>query len=244
MFVTHFLFPVLGGLLLMLSAHRIFNEQVTCAKKRRALFVTAAIFPILMTWLGLPSFVLWVLIGTLFLILRGSHHFFYRFPSDLSLENALQLLDQVILSMKSGRSFRTAIKESMRAFSRQKMSRVLQEIIERMEHGGRLGTAQPIAREILDEFLAIEASGARMIASLENLRSSFRMKFIFRRRSGQVSLQSRLQAAISSLLYMPLLFFHVRSGHLFELRTLISIMLFVFAQAWIHMLARRFRWTV
>ncbi|HRO66435.1 MAG TPA: hypothetical protein PL182_02600 [Pseudobdellovibrionaceae bacterium] len=244
MLMAQILVPMLGSLLLMMSVRRMSVAKALSERKHRAFFVTAGFFPLVALAINTSPLVLWCLIGSLVLFLRALDTFFRRFSTDFTLENALELLDQVILSMKSGRSLRNSLQDAVRTFSKHEMSRVLQELVARMEHGGDFSKSQPIAREILREIRLIDAKGTKMIAAFESFRSLVRTRFIFRRRSGQVTLQTRVQAGVSCLLFAPLLFFQLRSGNFSDVRTVISVILFVVAQVWIHFLSRRHAWKV
>ena len=244
MLMGQILVPMLGSLLLMMSVRRMSVIKALSERGHRAFFVTAGFFPLIALAINTSPLVLWCLIGCLVMFLRGLDTFFRRLSPDFSLENALELLDQVILSMKSGRSLRNSLQEATRTFSKHEMSRVLQELVARLEHGGDFSESSPIAREFLREIRLIEAKGTKMIAAFESFRSLVRTRFIFRRRSGQVTLQTRVQAGVSCLLFAPLLFFQARSGTFFSARTAISVALFVTAQVWIHFLSRRHTWKV
>ncbi|MBX3033724.1 MAG: type II secretion system F family protein [Bdellovibrionaceae bacterium] len=244
MLMAQIVVPMLGSLLLMMSVQRMSVMKALSEHKHRAFFVTAGFFPLIALAINTSPLVLWCLIGSLLVFLRVLDAFFRRFSPDFSLENALELLDQVILSMKSGRSLRNSLQDAVRTFCRHEMSRVLQELVARLEHGGDFSKSQPLAREFLREIRLIEAKGTKMIAAFESFRSLVRTRFIFRRRSGQVTLQTRVQAGVSCLLFAPLLLFHLRSGKFLDARTLISVVLFVIAQLWIHFLSRRYTWKV
>ncbi|MBX2988199.1 MAG: type II secretion system F family protein [Bdellovibrionaceae bacterium] len=153
------------------------------------------------------------------------------------------MLDRAILSMKSGRSLRISLREAARE-SPPFLSRLLHNIIDRLEHGAASGKSSGLAAEIARELRRAELRGGRMLESMESFRRDLRLRADFRHKSGQLTLQTRAQAILALLLYLPLLGIQIRSGHLLAARTLVSVALFFGAQLCIHLTARSFKWKV
>jgi hypothetical protein len=236
------LIPLFGLSVYSLSVRRISLKNFSRAHQR-AFFVTIAVIPIFLIVIGTSSIILWTLIGCLSLILRALPNILSKFRRTLSLEESIQLLDRLILSMRSGFSLRSSLKEASRDGAKE-TRRAAQDLFERLENGGVIGPRDVLTGEILRELRRIEARATRSIEAVQSLRSALRIRADFRRKSGQITLQIRLQAALAVTLYLPLLFIQWRSGHLFAARTLLSMFLFAGAQIWIQMVFRRFEWKV
>lgn len=242
MMLAQFLVPMLGTLLLVMSVRRTSQLRALLMTKQRAFFVTVGFLAIILIALDVSPIILGCLIGVLAASLRVLEMFLRSFAQDFSLEEALSVLDEVILGMKGGSSLKISLKEAARSSRSSKMSRLLHGTLERLEHGSDFSLSQPVARRFLNEIRRIHIDGVGTITAMEFVRSQLKKQVHFRRRSGQITLQTRLQALISACLYLPLFVFQILTGNLLEMRTILSLFLFLSAQIWIFQISRSFRW--
>lgn len=238
------LVPIVGLFLIFTSAKRTTLIK-NLSRSTKCVFI-ALIF-LLMTffaWKKMPITMLWLGIAAFAAILNAISAFESRRGRDLTMEEALSALDRVLLSVKSGRSLRSALREISEEKGPPATVKLWKSFRERFEHGGGFDSSQLLSGEILAELRLTEKRGTRATESLESLRSNLRLRLEFRRRSGQLTLQTRLQAFLASFLYLPLLCWQFFEGNFFRQRTLISFSLFLVSQIWIHWLSKRFQWKV
>lgn len=231
------LLPTLGLALLLVSGRRIFIG-------RPSRVVVAAIFAVSAVVFSRDPLIPWLLIGASALFLSFVERFL-RPDADKILRNHLQtLLDRLILSMKAGRPLKISLREAARELSPPATARV-SEIADRFELSGNEEGLTATAIEILRGLRLAEKGSAKTVERLESWRHSVRLREEFRRRSGQVTLQIRVQAGISMSLFLPLLLWNLALGtSAAAIRCAIAGFLFVLAQLWIHVSFRRFRWTI
>lgn len=236
--------PVFGLLVVGLSARRTAMIRELSAAQRAPLIGLVVISLGGLQVYSAPLWASWVLISLTAFLLKVVPLFLDRRNRDFSLENALFVLDHMILSMKGGRSLRWSLKHANQSVAEPKMSQLLHRLGERLEHSAGAENSGGLFSEILKELRELEARGRRSIESLESFRAELRTRADFRRRSGQLTLQTRLQAGLAAILYLPLVFIQWRAGNLWCPRTLISLGLFAAAQVIIQMTYRSFRWSV
>lgn len=238
------LVPIVGLFLLFTSARRTTSLKILSSRGKMAVIALIFLSMTFFAWKKMPITTLWVLIALFATILKGISLFESRRGRDLTMEQALSALDHLLLSVKSGRSLRSALRELSEGDLAENSGRLWKSFAERFEHGGGFDSSQPLSSEILTELRQTEKRGTRATESLESLRSHLRLRLDFRRRSGQLTLQTRLQAVLASFLYLPLLGWQFHDGNFFRQRTLVSFALFLTSQIWIHWLSRRFQWKV
>lgn len=229
------LIPMLGLPILLVSGRRIFAERPFTREISVAIVVLGAV-------LSRNSLLTWCLIGALALILRGASRFFHRHAEIALLEALPSFLDRAILSMKAGRPLKTALRESARELS-PSLARRWHEISDRLEFSGSDDGLSPTEREFLRALRS--AGGAKVIDRLEAWRHSARLREEFRRKSGQITLQARAQAALAAFLFVPVFFWNVFGVERPSFRRCaLAVSLFALAQVWIHVASRRWKWTV
>lgn len=229
--------PILGLALILASGRRIFSGH-------RSRVVIAAIFVTGALSISREPLIPWLLIGASALILSCIERFF-RPDADKILRNHLQtLLDRLILSMKAGRPLKISLREAARELSPAAAAKV-SEIADRFELAGKEDGLTATAVEILRGLRSASMGSAKTVERLESWRHSVRLREEFRRRSGQVTLQIRVQAGLSLALFLPVFFWNLVSGGSAALiRCAIASLLFLLAQIWIHVSFRRFKWTI
>jgi hypothetical protein len=99
-------------------------------------------------------------------------------------------------------------------------------------------------KTLYEELCRIEKSQSKCVDQLRALRKQIKMMEDFRRRSGQVSMQIRMQASVSAVLYVGLLLFMITQFGFFEYRGLIltSGVLFFGGLVTVFVIGRRSQW--
>lgn len=230
-------------------AHRILGsslEQVGFPNLHARLFsiLTALMISIFIIRASHPAD-LWFLFGTILILLRLLPHFFSYYQEKLIQRHTIRVLDQLILGVQSGQSLRA----SLGSLSQQE-SILLRVSLENMVHAivfeeSSKNLRSPALRALFEDLKQIEKSQAKCADQLRALRRNLKIMEDFRRRSGQVSLQIRMQAGISAALFVGLLLFTVLQFGFFQYRSLIltSITLFFAGLVTVFVIGRRMRWT-
>lgn len=234
----------LGWILFSMSVARIFE----LGPRARSLFAPVSFFAGTLLVSVAPRFlspvVLLCLIGILGASLRPLAEFFRRFLDERDRAALPALLDELVLTMKAGRSLRFALVE-VSDRTKGRMGRVLREIAARLEHGASMDGMRGLSLELMREMSRIHRSQVKVVDQVVSFRRICRVRANFRRKSGQVTAQTRAQAAISFLLFAPLVVFHFhQSEDPLNGRLALAVVMFLGAQAWIHFGSRRVKWTV
>lgn len=159
----------------------------------------------------------------------------------------LLILDQVILGMSSGLSFRQSF-ESAKNRMEPIVQQQLAEIMGHVAFSQQKSSSQTneFLRDLIEELTLVDQQPHRALQRLQTLRRKLKMEQNFRRRSGQVTQQLRAQAIILSGMYAFLLIFvsqQIGLSRYLNL-TLISLMLFSLGLLFILNIGKRFRWKV
>ncbi len=195
-------------------------------------------------FLGPHPIWLWLSFGTIFLFIKSSPQIFFRYMETLIQRHTLRILDHMVLGVQSGHSLRV----SLAALAAQESSLLrvsLHNLFHAIEYDSApadLGTAT-LAR-LFEELMRIEKSQSKCADQLRALRKRVKTIEDFRRRSGQVTMQIRMQAAISALLYLGLLAFMISQFGFFAYRGLILLSgsLFLSGLVTVFVIGRRVRW--
>jgi hypothetical protein len=195
-------------------------------------------------WSPQPT-LLWFFFGTVFILLKLLPHFFYFYQEKLIHSQTLRVLDHLILGVQSGQSLRTSLK----MMSRQESS-LLRVSLENLVHAivfenSAVGLKSMALRKLFEELSRIERSQSKCVDQLKSLRKNLKTLEDFRRRSGQVSLQIRMQASISALLYVGLMLFVITQFGFYAHQMLIisSGTLFFGGVVTVFVIGRRLQWT-
>lgn len=188
---------------------------------------------------------LWLFFGTIFILLKLLPYFFSRYQEKLIQSHLLRLLDQLILDVQSGLSLRSALTK----LSTQESS-LLRVSWGNLAHAiiyedSAAGLQSETLKNLFEELRRIDRSQSKCADQLRSLRKNLKTLENFRRRSGQVSLQIRMQAALSALLYVGLLLFVITQFGFYPHRTLIMVSgtLFFAGMVTVFVIGRRLRWT-
>lgn len=239
------LLPSLG----ILSAHRILRrslQQIGLLELHARFFLISSALMILFFMLRAHHpMQLWLFIGSLLIFLSLLPKIFSFLLEKQIEKHQLRLLDQLVLAVQSGRSLRAAISalaEAERGF--------LHLSILNLQHAILYETSESSLRSaclknLYGELSRIDKSNSKCADQLRSFRQQLKTLEDFRRRSGQVSLQIRMQAAISALLYAGLLVFTVTQFGFYQHRGLIAASgtLFFVGMVTVFVIGRRNRWS-
>lgn len=189
---------------------------------------------------------LWLFIGILLITLK----FFpviLRFFLLRRMQNALiPFLDSVILGLQTGKSFRSSCRLAVDAQTGW-VKIQLHEVIESLagsEHS--VAAKSLLVKSFIDDLKFVDQSQSRCVEQLRALRAHHKMMESFRRRSGQVTQQIKMQAIIVTALYLALFVFVIRHFGFAAHKNLIlgSAAAFVIGLLVIFHFGRRLKWTV
>lgn len=243
------MFPIiimttLGWILLSVSVLRTISLEARSKSLFASALFSAGLVVVIVGPRILSPVVLLCLIGIIGIGLRPSVRFLRRFLDEREQMELPMVLDELILAMKAGKNLRTATSEVGRRTSG-RLGKLFREIGARLERGADPPAWQGLSGEIVGEIIKAYRANTKVIDRLIAYRRRCRARANFRRKSGQVTSQTRAQAIISLAIYVPMIFIHesqAEEGMSFRLP--LSLALFVAAQIWIHIGARRIRWTV
>lgn len=212
----------------------------------------ARVFPVVaalmifffMIWRSCPGR-LWLFFGAIFVLLKLLPTVFSHYQEKLIQTQTLRVLDQLILGVQAGQSLRV----SLSALIRQEAS-LLRIPLENLAHAmvfenSSASLKSKALRDLFNELSRIEKSQAKCADQLRSLRKNLKTLESFRRKSGQVTLQIRMQALISALLYAGLLLFVITQFGFRPHQGLIvaSGILFFGGMVTVFVIGRRLRWT-
>lgn len=230
-------------------AHRILGSSL----QKIGLSNLHARFFLLLTALMIVFFIilashptlLWFFFGTVFILLKLLPPFFSRYQEKLIQAHTLRILDHLILSVQSGQSLRASLITLARG-----EPHLLRISWENLVHAmvfenSAVNLKSPSLKNLFEELSRIEKSQAKCADQLRSLRKNLKILEDFRRRSGQVSLQIRMQAAISALLFVGLLLFIVTQFGFYQHRGTIFVAgtLFFAGMVTVFVIGRRLQWT-
>ncbi len=189
---------------------------------------------------------LWLFIGIILISLK----FFapiLRFFLVRGLSSALiPLLDSVILGLQSGKSFRISLNaaiENQSGWRRNQFREIYNSLI---TAENVIAVKSALLRDLQAELAEIDRSQNRIVDQVKALRRHLKLQENFRRRSGQVTQQIKMQAIIVTALFIALLSFVIVQFGFFEHRLLIlaSVLIFFVGLFWIFNVGRRMKWKV
>jgi hypothetical protein len=160
-------------------------------------------------------------------------------------EHLRELVENLILTMRGGKSFRSSLQDSVSELQDGPLARVLRP----WAHSISLHQKPPPQPEwwsdIAAEMLAIDQQSHQALNRLQNWRSRLKFEADFRRRVGQVITQVRLQVFVISGIYLALLGFTFARGSWNGNSTLIGLSMALFATGLLIILrlGKRIKWT-
>lgn len=228
-------------ILLSLARNFAFSHHLV-----RSLSISNLVLICFITVISTSATTCWLFIGILLITLK----FFptiLRFFLLKRLRSALiPLLDCVILGLQTGKSFRlslhTAI-ENQTGWVRLQ----LMELFESLSMSENvIAMKSALLKDFQQEILEIDRSQTRCVEQVRALRREYKMQEDFRRRSGQVTQQIKMQAIIVTALYLALLSFVIMQFGFKDHRFLILMSFIIFSAGliWIFLAGRRMKWKV
>lgn len=189
---------------------------------------------------------LWLFIGILLITLKFFPNIL-RFFLIKRLRSALiPFLDCVILGLQSGKSFRLSLIGAIDTHSGW-VHHQLKEVVESIQMSENVTAMKSaLLKDFQRELLEIDRSQTRCVDQVKSLRRELKMQEDFRRRSGQVTQQIKMQAIIVTALYVALLSFVITQFGFQEHKNLVlmSFLIFLGGLIWIFSMGRRMKWKV
>lgn len=157
-----------------------------------------------------------------------------------------QLIDEIIIEMRTGKSFRTSLSsanEKSNPFVQQKVRKIIELV--RFKTNIR-DLNDPYIESIVQEFRQIDDNSHNSLQRILSLRHRIRTESDYRRKSGQVVLQIRAQAAILIVLYFATALFVFANNKASSLgaEILVSFLLFFIGTAIVFLYGRSYKWKV
>ncbi len=176
----------------------------------------------------------------LFLLPRVAKHIL----NSILHEKSVQFLDIIVLSMKSGRSLRAAVSESV-AEQSDGLKPYFQQVPLLLQNPSLKGSEQLRSLKILArEIGEIDRSNAKVLDQILAFRRQLKTELDLRRKANAASSQVRAQSLILAFLYLGLCaFISVQFGFGDNLLAFgISLVLFFCGLGGQHFLLKRFKW--
>lgn len=209
-------------------------------------FAGIFIFDLLVNTLVTSTMVLWCYQCMTIIALNFTPHWL-----ETLLESQLQriivpFLDHTILSIQTGIPLRNAVKESANRFFGWKKYELLKAHSSLMLSSAEINLQSRVLCHLFDEIRWVDQARNKTLEQLKSIRWHYKVQEDFRRRSGQISQQTRIQASVMTILYLCLLFFN---GFEFGFKDQWSLILFSGALFSIGLilvftLGKRMKWKV
>ena len=156
-------------------------------------------------------------------------------------------LDQVILFVQCGDSFRSAFKSSIK-FVPELFHQELQEMYERVTFSQQIPhfSHSQLKKHLLSKLISIDKGKENPLSALKNLRTELHLASLFRHKSMQITASARFQCGILCFLYLSLLFFVLSRFSWVQNRSIISLSILIFCTSLIvfYFLGRKSEWKV
>lgn len=189
--------------------------------------------------------VLWICFGIFFISLRVFEKIFPLFLSQHFEKHVPSLIQVLVLSMKSGKTFRQSLMEVRNQHSGW-MQAQLAEIHSQLSLPNEDGIDMKVAsvKAFTEELKQIDGASSRQVERLHMLRRAYQMRMDFRRRSGKIRQQVNNQSIVMGILFVGVAIFSVFQ---FEMHLLLPFLIsavtfFVVGVAGAQFLGRSFKW--
>lgn len=190
-------------------------------------------------------FVLWLFIGIIWISLNISPYFLRIHLMKSLKKQLIPLLDQVILGLQVGLSFRRALLHAIDGQSswyRHQFLEIYNAMI--VVDGIKTAARAKFLDVLMTEFIEIDRSSTKVVDQVRAFRRQVKTEEDFRRRSGQILEQVRMQAIIVTSMYVGLLVFVSLNFGFYKNLNLIlfTASLFVGGLYWIFSVGRKMKW--
>jgi hypothetical protein len=160
-------------------------------------------------------------------------------------QDFVDFLDRVILQVRSGQSFRNSLDVSNTKTPQS--SRVkLEKISEAINFSQKVETSNDFVREIFEELSSVQRFPHKTLDRLCAYRRKIKIEDDFRRRSGRIVRQVRIQITFLLVMYVSVMFYIVsRFGFLQNLKIILwSVSLFILGMAGFFYLGVKKQWKI
>ncbi|MGZ3774903.1 MAG: hypothetical protein ACXVCY_01080 [Pseudobdellovibrionaceae bacterium] len=234
-------YALVRRILSSISREFAFSQQLI-----RSLSISNLVVVCIFTASGISAPTLWLFIGILLITLKFFPIFLRFFLLKRLRSSLIPFLDSVILGLQTGKSFRLSLiaaTETQSGWVHHQVKEVV-ESLQMSENVTAMKTA--LLKDFQKELTEIDRSQTRCVDQVKALRRELKMHEDFRRRSGQVTQQIKMQAIIVTALYIALLAFVITQFGFNEHRHLIlmSFLIFLAGLLWIFSVGRRMKWKV
>lgn len=189
---------------------------------------------------------LWLFIGILLITLKLFPLILRFFLTKKLRSQLIPLLDYTVLGLQSGKSFRSSLAsaiENQHGWVRSQ----LREVFESLQISNcSIAVKSAVLKDFQQELLRIDQSKNRCVDQVKSLRQQLKMQENFRRRSGQVTQQIKMQAIIVTALYVALFVFVILQFGFKAHQNLIlaSLLIFVCGLCAIFLIGKGMKWKV
>ncbi|MEN0058055.1 MAG: hypothetical protein AAGB31_04420 [Bdellovibrio sp.] len=158
----------------------------------------------------------------------------------------IPLFDCLILNLQAGHSFRSSFRMAIDIQSGWVRLQLLELYESMLMSKNVIATKSALMKDLQVELMEVDQSSARCLEQIRTLRRGLKMQEDFRRRSGQITQQIKMQAIIVTALYVALLIFVIMQFGYRRYHSLIlmSFLIFVAGLIWIFAVGRRMKWKV
>lgn len=243
--ILKFLMTTIGFWIVNRSLHRIWHQFGFTHQHFRSLRATILASIVLFGAFTPQKLLLhWLFIGIVLITLKFFPKILAIFIRRELQRSLLPWLDAVVMALQSGVSLRMAAVHAAENFGGWKQT-VFVDLAHSIAFSeNSFAIKWPFLAAFVTRIIEIEKSGVQCVEQIKAIRRELSMLESFRRRSGQVAMQTRLQAIIVTFLFLGLLLFVV---HMFGFQRnlkiiMLSSMMFALGLGWIFLIGRRIKW--
>lgn len=246
-----FIITMFGVLTLIRTLKLFVREKFINVKVMKLLFCVMCVLFATVIYVCPHSYFLSWSVSVMFAVLpRIWFYFFTRKREQEFKDNFCHYLDDIVVEMRTGHSFRQSLQRSHErwpAFVHHKFSKILDLL--RFSTDSLIDSAlskDKFLKSIIEEFKTIDSHSHNSLARLISLRERLRTESDYRRRSGHVTLQIRTQALILTVLYIATFVFVMCTNNYKDIikELLLSSLLFGMGLCVIFLYGRRYKWKV
>lgn len=160
------------------------------------------------------------------------------------------ILTSLILNMKLGQSFRQSLRlsfDSVSARWRPWIAQIYDDVVfSTQENGLKRSSTGAFLKEISQEFIKMDRSNHKTIEKIENFRRRLIIIEKFRRRSGRIRGQVRLQIILMSIIYAGVFAINGFMFPMGEYKILIamSVLTYILGLLMVFAIGKRIRWNI
>ncbi|WP_413582961.1 hypothetical protein [Bdellovibrio sp. HCB288] len=244
--ITFFMLSMFGQALVQRSLANIAREFAISQRTSRSLMILNLVAITFIAALSDSAVSLWLFFGILLISLKFFPEIFRIFLTQRLSMAVIPMLDNLILGLQAGKSFRQSLHvaiESQSGWQRNQLREIYNSVVTAEIV---IATKSARIKDLQADLLEIDRSQTRVIDQAKALRRQYKVEENFRRRSGQVTQQIKMQAIIVTALYCALLAFVFVQFGFARHRFLIlgSLFMFVFGLIIIFSVGRRMKWKV